>query len=122
MREKRQRFPSISEEMKAWSAALASELETWPQCRLRSFFGFHAVYRGPRIFGLLPRTRALDEGNSVAFKLKSAGPRILNRARQDRRILFTERQNARWMSFAISSDADLRDAMEWFARAYDAAR
>jgi hypothetical protein len=110
-----------SEEMKAWAAALAGELITWPQVRSRVFFGFTALYRKDKIFALLPRTRALDPLNSVAFKLESAGPRIVARVRRDSRIGYTEMQKSRWFTFAMSAEADLRDALEWLLRAHDAA-
>lgn len=107
--------------MKAWAAALAGELATWPQVRSRAFFGFTALYRRDRIFALLPRTRALDPSTSIAFKLESASPHIRTRARQDPRLSFTQMQKARWFTFALDSDADLRDALAWLQRAYEAA-
>ena len=36
--------PAISEEMKAWSAALVTETADWPYISQRSFFGFTALY------------------------------------------------------------------------------
>jgi hypothetical protein len=110
-----------SEEMKAWAAALAAETATWPQVRSCVFFGFTALYRGDKIFALLPRTRALEPRNSIAFKLESAGPRIMACARRDSRIGFTEMHKARWFTFALSAKADLRDVLEWLLRAYEAA-
>jgi hypothetical protein len=84
-----------SEEMKAWAAALAGELTTWPQVQSRVFFGFTALYRKDNIFALLPRTRALDPPHSVAFKLESVGSRVVARARSDSRIGHTEMQKTR---------------------------
>jgi hypothetical protein len=110
----------VSEEMKAWAAALAGELVTWPQVQSRVFFGFTALHRKDKIFALLPRTRALEPPNSMAFKLESAGPRILARARRDSRIGYTEMQKTRWFTFEVSAEADLRDALEWLLRAYEA--
>lgn len=109
-----------SEEMKAWASALAGELATWPKVQSRVFFGFTALYRKDKIFALLPRTRALEPPNSIAFKLESAGPRILARARRDSRIGYTEMQKTRWFTFEVSAEADLRDALEWLLRAYEA--
>jgi hypothetical protein len=110
-----------SEEMKAWAAALAVETATWPQVQSRVFFGFTALYREDKIFALLPRTRALEPPNSIAFKLESAGPRIAARARRDSRIGHTEMRKARWFTFALNAEADLRDVLEWLLRAYEAA-
>ena len=111
-----------SEEMKAWAAALAAETATWPQVESRVFFGFTALYREDKIFALLPRTRALEPPNSIAFKLQSAGPRMVAPARRDSRIGHTEMQKARWFTFALSGESDLRDVLEWLLRAYEAAR
>jgi len=107
--------------MKAWSSALAAELTTWPRVRSSVFFGFTALYRADLIFALLPRTRTLDPPNSVAFKLEAAGSRLLARARRDSRIGFAELRKARWFTFALTAEADLRDALEWLLRAYEAA-
>lgn len=111
----------VSEEMKAWSAALVSEMATWPHVRSRVFFGYTAFYHRDAIFALLPRTRALDPLSSIAFKLESASPRIRARAKQDPRVGFTEIRKARWFSFELSSNADLRDALGWLQQAHDAA-
>lgn len=91
------------------------------QVQSRVFFGFTALYREDNIFVLLPRTRALEPSNSIAFKLESAGPRIVARARRDSRIGYTEMQKSRWLTFALSAEADLRDVLEWLLRAYEAA-
>ena len=121
MRPNSRKFPSIPAEMRAWSAALGAEVSTWPQCRARAFFGFSAFYRRENIFALLPRTRALHQSHSIALKLESAGPRILNRAKRDPRMSFTEMQKKRWFTFALSCDADMRDALEWLSHDYEAA-
>jgi hypothetical protein len=116
----RPRPHKASEEMKAWAAALAGELATWPKVRSRAFFGFTAVYREDRIFALFPRTRALEPANSLAFKLKPTA-RMAALARGDSRMGFTQMQKASWFTFAVSAEADLRDALEWLLRAYEAA-
>ncbi|MGA8618598.1 MAG: hypothetical protein WB660_08800 [Candidatus Sulfotelmatobacter sp.] len=74
LRKGRPTLPEASEEMKAWSASLATEAAGWPQVTTRAFFGFTALYRRERIFALLPRTRALATSNSLAFKLESPKP------------------------------------------------
>ena len=50
---------AVSEQMKAWSAALEAELIEWPRLSGRSMFGFNALYRGKRIFAVVPRTRGM---------------------------------------------------------------
>jgi hypothetical protein len=113
-------LPKVSEEMKAWSAALGAEIEGWPQVSLRSFFGFTALYRKDKIFAALPRTRAWGTANSLAFKLEVATPALQSRLEKDPRIGLTLMQKTRWFTFELSSDADLHDALDWLGRAYEA--
>jgi len=117
----RPRLPKITEEMKAWSAALGAEVTTWPGVTTRPMFGLTAVYRARRIFAVLPRTRCMDAPNSIAFKLESAGVRIRARAQRDPHISAFGMQTARWLSFEMNCDADLHPALQWLSRAYEAA-
>jgi hypothetical protein len=120
---KRQRpaLPPISEEMKAWSAALAREVTDWPQLSARSFFGFTALYREDKMFAALPRTRAMGTSNSLAFKLESPASATTARLKKDARIGSMDMQKMRWFTFELSSDSDLHDALDWLGRAYEAA-
>ncbi|MGC2193856.1 MAG: hypothetical protein WA628_04210 [Terriglobales bacterium] len=117
----RPKLPPISEEMKAGSAALEGELADWPHVSVRAMFGFKALYRGKRIFAVLPRTRGMGTANSLAFKLEDAGPRVLAQLQKEARIQTTMMQARRWFVFELSSDGDLKDALEWLGRAYGAA-
>jgi hypothetical protein len=107
--------------MKAWSAALSTEVTGWPQVTTRAFFGFTALYRRDRIFALLPRTRAMETANSLAFKLESPRSRILSRLQRDLRVGSTEMRKARWFTFELTTTADLRDARNWLGQAHGAA-
>lgn len=118
---RRPKLPHVSEEMKAWSAALSSETAEWPRLTSRPMFGLMALYRGERIFAVLPRSRAMGTPNSVAFKLDDAQPRLLTRLRKDARIRTTMIRAKRWFVFELSSDRDLKDALDWLERAYEAA-
>ena len=118
----RHSLPAISEEMKAWSAALEAELIEWPRVSGRSMFGFNALYRGKRIFAVLPRTRGVGNSNSLAFKLEGAGPRVLARLSKDPRVNSTMMRASRWFAFELCSQRDLKDALDWLGRAYEAAR
>jgi hypothetical protein len=84
-------------------------------------FGFTALYHGKRIFAILPRTRGMESPNSLAFKLEEAGPRVLARIRSESRIQTTVMKASRWFVFELSSDRDLKDALDWLGRAYEAA-
>jgi len=120
---KRQRpaLPPVSEEMKAWSAALAAEVDDWPQLSARSFFGFTALYRKDKMFAALPRTRAMGTSNSLAFKLESPASATAARLKQDARIRSMDMQKMRWFTFELSSGTHLHDALDWLGRAYKAA-
>lgn len=113
--------PAISEEMKAWSTALTDETADWPHLSQRSFFGFTALYRGEKIFALLPRSCNLESANSIAVKIESPAASLRERLRGDGRIGSMQHENARWFTFLISSNADLHDALDWLGQAYEAA-
>jgi hypothetical protein len=117
----RPKLPRASEEMKEWSAALSTEVAGWPQVTARAFFGFTALYRRDRIFALLPRTRAMETPNSLAFKLEGPGSQLLSELRHDRRVGSIEMQKARWFTFEVTTGADLRDALDWLGQAYERA-
>lgn len=111
----------ISDEMKAWCAALAAEVSSWPHAEGRSFFGFTALYRGDKMFAALPRTRAMETPNTLAFKLDSPAPGLRAALEKDPRISAFDKDKERWFTFALSSGGDLHDALEWLSRAYTAA-
>jgi len=117
----RPKLPKISEGMKAWSAALGAEVTEWPHVTTRIFFGFTALYRQENIFAVLPRTRAMETPNSLAFKLDPLTAQISARLERDERVGTTTMQAARWFTFELSTDADLRGALDWLGRAHEAA-
>ena len=124
MREKtsaRPHLPKVSEPMKAWSAALQAEVADWPEVTTRAFFGLAALYRGERIFAALPRTRAMETPNSLAFKLESPSAQVRKQLAQDIRVGQTQMRKARWFTFECTDGTDLRGAVDWLARAYEAA-
>ncbi len=117
----RPKLPRVSEEMKAWSAAMVSEVAGWPRVSRRSFFGLTALYRKDRIFALLPRTHGMETANSLAFKLDPATPTVRARLDEDPRVASTQMGKARWFTFELSSDSDLHTALEWLGAAYETA-
>ena len=108
--------------MKAWSAALAAEIDTWLAVSSRPMFGFHAYYRNDQIFALLPCTRSMETANTVAFRLPVARPKIRAEAERDPRIQKTNFTKGNWFNFELSSNADLTDALQWLLRAHQAAK
>jgi hypothetical protein len=115
-------MPPISEQMKAWSSALAAEIRDWPQVSQKVFFGFTALYRGKKMFGLLPRTRSIETRNAIAFPIDSPKRHVRDRLGSDHRIGSIDQNNTRWFTFELASDSDLHDALNWLGDAYDAAR
>ena len=84
-------------------------------------FGFSALYRGKRIFAILPRTRGMGSANFLAFKLEDAKPRVFRQLREEPRISTTVMRASRWFVFELTADSDLNDALDWLRRAYEAA-
>jgi len=118
----REQLAPLSEQMKAWTAALAAEVSDWPQVTLKSFFGFTALYRGKTMFGLLPRTRSIFKGNAVAFRINGASRHLQSVMEKDPRISAFDKDKARWFTFELSRDTDLHDALAYVGRAFEAAR
>jgi hypothetical protein len=117
---KRQPLLPVSEQMKAWSAALAAELKDWPQITQKPFFGFTALYRGKTMFGLLPRTRSIFKGNAVAFRIEGANRATQAFLKKDPRIAAFDKDNTRWFTFELTHDSDLHEALDCLGRAFDA--
>jgi hypothetical protein len=118
----REKSPPVSEQMKAWSTALAAELVEWPQVTQKSFFGFTALYRGKKMFALLPRTRSIFKGNAVAFCMEAANRSTRTLLEKDLRISAFDKDKTRWFTFELSGDADLHDALDYLGKAFDCAR
>ena len=103
----------ISEQMKPWSAAMAAELNGWPQITHKSLFGFTALCRGKSMFSMLPRTRSIFKSNAVAFRLESGNRATRALMDKDQRIVAFDKDKKRWLSLELSSDADLHDALDY---------
>lgn len=114
-------LPPISQQMQAWSAALAAELKDWPQLREVVFFGFTALYRGKAIFGMLPSTRCIESKNTIAFRIDAPSQKLRSGLDSDPRVGLIDRNNTRWFTFEMSSNSDLHDVLNWLGNAYSAA-
>ena len=80
-------------------------------------FGLNGLYRDRKIFAVLPRTRAMDVADSIAFRFSARSQRIATRLRNDKRIV-APTADAKWISFMIESDSDIHDALNWLETAY----
>jgi len=113
----------ISEEMKQWSALLASEMNSWPGITTKSMFGLLSFYRKGKIFAALPRTRGFTSPSSLIVKFNSMPPALLKRAHADPRMDTSTRvPGSGWFSFELNSDADVRDALWWLNQSYECAK
>src|SRR5438876_11981067 len=101
MKRARPKLHKISEEMKAWAAALVEEIAGWPQVKLRPMFGCLGAYRGRMIFPALPRTLTMDPPNSVALKLPGATKPLRARAQSDMRFRFADMAQGSCLTFAL---------------------
>ena len=108
--------------MKAWAAALASELQDWPNVHTKPMFGMTAFYRGTRIFAAVPRTRAVNSPNGLLIKLKQPSPRIAKLATSDPNIETSEMSFSGWLVYEMNSLADVNRVLRWLQRAYEAAK
>jgi hypothetical protein len=111
----------IAEEARRWSALLESELLSWPGVFAKRMFGFRALYRGKRIFAALPHSRGFGPDASILLKFNPMPPALLKRAESDTR-LHTNSPGKGWLSFTLSSDTDLHDALGWLNHSYESAR
>ena len=111
----------VSEETRRWSALLESELLTWPGVIAKRMFGFRALYRGKTIFAALPNSRGFGPEPSIFLKFNSMPPAFLERAESDV-CIHANRPGKGWFSFALSSDTDLHDALEWLNHCYESAK
>jgi hypothetical protein len=80
-------------------------------------FGMTGLYSGEKIFAVLPRTRALDVPDSIAFRLLKPSQQIVTELQNDERIV-TPTLAGKWISFVIQSDSDIHGALNWLALAY----
>jgi hypothetical protein len=111
----------VSEETRRWSALLESELLSWPGVIAKRMFGLRALYRGKRIFAALPNSRGFGPDASILIKYNPMPPALLNRAKSDLRV-HTNSPGKGWLSFTLSSDTDLHDALDWLSLSYETAK
>ena len=114
---KRPRLRRVSEEMKRLAELLEGEVLDWPNVTSRPMFGMTGLYSGGKIFAVLPRTRALDVPDSIAFRLLKPSQQIVTELQNDERIV-TPTLAGKWISFVIQSDSDIHGALNWLALAY----
>ena len=117
MRVEQPKLLHVSEEMKRLAGLLEAEMLAWPNVTSRPMFGLNGIYRGPNIFAVLPRTRAMDEPDSIAFRLLKRSRHIMDQLANDKQIV-TPTPEAKWITFVMKSDSEIHAALKWLALAY----
>lgn len=115
-------LPRVTEEMRRWCVLLADECLRWPGVTSRKMFGMNALYRGEVIFAALPDKRALLSADSIIFKLQQPTEKDASSLKSDPQTQLNFGVKQKWFGCAIHEDSDLRDAIEWLAKAYEHAR
>jgi hypothetical protein len=122
-RSSRAKLLPISEEMKAWSAMLAGEINSLPAISTKPMFGFLSFYRNGKIFAALPQTRGFSSSSSMIVRFNPIPPALLKRAQGDPRMDTNTRVPGKgWFSFELNSQEDMRDALWWLNQAYECAK
>jgi hypothetical protein len=117
----RPKLSPVSEESRRWSALLESELLSCPGVIAKRMFGLRALYRGKRIFAALPNSRGFGPDAPILLKFDPVPPSVMKRAESDTRIRANSPGKG-WLSFTLTSDTDLHDALEWLNLAYESAK
>jgi hypothetical protein len=116
----RLKFVKITEQTKAWSAALGEELSGWQSVKARRMFGMTVFYRTRMIFAALPLTRSFETPTAVAFKLYRKTAETLQRLERDPLVLRFSAEAPKWIVLELRDEKDLAHALKWFGIAYRA--
>jgi hypothetical protein len=107
----------VSEETKRLAALIEAEAGGWKGVSTHPMFGMTALYRGRRIFAVLPRTRAFGANDAIGLRFPNPSRQVLAFMRDDERIIRAH-PGGKWTSFLIKSDADVHAALQWLELAY----
>lgn len=122
-----------SEAARRWADELRQEIEQWPGVAVKRSFGMVLVYRGEIVFAALPGTRALYEEDALLIKFARETTALAKRIAAEKRFAqgtMQQRGNSgknkkgegrKWRIYLLREERDVRDAVEWLARAYDLA-
>ena len=129
----RRAMKPTSEAAQRWAEELRLEIEQWPGVAVKRAFGMVLVYRGERVFAALPGTRALYEEDALLIKFARETPALAKRIAAEKRFASgtmqqrgdskknTKGEGRKWRIYLLREERDARDAVEWLARAYNAA-
>jgi hypothetical protein len=132
--EPKQRRPTMkptSEAVQRWAESLREELEQWPGVTVKRAFGMVMVYRAEIVFAALPGTRALFEKDALLIKFvrhssallkKIAAEKCFAAGTMEQRGKKKEGEGRKWHIYLLRDERDVREAVEWLARAYELAK
>jgi len=122
---------ATSEVAQRWADGLRQEMEQWPGVVVKRAFGMLLAYRGEVVFAALPGTRALFEEDVILIKFVRATTSLARQIAAEKRLASGTMQQRgkkkqdegrKWRIYLIREERDARDAVEWLARAYEAAK
>ena len=116
-------FPPAAQELQSLIAAVAHEVSSWPRVQLKPMFGMTAIYRNGTIFGLLPKTKSIRDGDEIWLKFPKLTPAIRKRISAESRIIPPRHPNgARWHTLSEITPEDYSFVIEWLGTAFEAAK
>lgn len=120
-RRNRVMLPAVTKAIQQWTAALGSEMATWPKVSTKPMMGMTAYYVGKQIFAVLPKTRSFFADKGIGIRTEKFKAAKLKALAADGRTV-SNPIGKKWASFEVDSAADLREAIRWLAEAYEAER
>ena len=108
-----------SEELRSLMAAIEIEVSGWPGVRVNSMFGMRSIYRGKKIFALLPKTRSLRIGDAIWMKFGKLTPVVKKKISKQPRIEPPQKHTgAQWYTLCGVTPDEYGLAIEWLAIAH----
>jgi hypothetical protein len=116
-------FPHAQQQLQALIVAVEHEVSSWPQVQLKPMFGMTAIYRNRTIFGLLPKTRSIHNGDEIWLKFPKLTRVIRKKISAESRIVPPRRPNgAPWHKLSQIKPEDYSLVIQWLGTAYEAAK
>jgi len=86
-------------------------------------FGMTAIYRNRTIFGLLPKTRSIHNGDEIWMKFLRLTPAIHKKISVESRIIPPRHpKGAQWHTLSQIRPEDYSFVIQWLGTAYEAAK
>lgn len=86
---------------------LGDEMVRWPEVRAHPMFGMRAFYRGKIVFAMLPDKRALEDADSIMYKIANPADK---------------KEGKKWKLFKLTEAENLAAALAVLGKAYRRAK